>query len=80
MADTPFQEKDTASPVIIYGKDSCPFTRRARDAFTAQGRDVLFYNLPDHPEKMAEFLSHSPEGKIPLVIDKDIVCIGFEGT
>jgi hypothetical protein len=43
-------------PVIIFGKDGCPFTRKACEAYQAQGKEIFYYNLPNYPEKMEEFI------------------------
>ncbi len=45
-----------------------------------KGREIFYYNLPDHPEKIAEFLSFSPDRKVPVVVENGQAIIGYGGT
>ena len=49
-------------------------------AYQAQGKEVLYYNLPDHPEKMEEFLTFSPDRKVPVIVEEGQSNIGYGGT
>jgi glutaredoxin 3 len=67
--------------VRIFGKDSCPYTMRAKDAFTAKGYDVEYVNVRKDPNRIAEMLKLSGGRRAVPVIDEDgKVTIGFGGT
>jgi glutaredoxin 3 len=60
--------------IIIYGKDGCPHTRRALDAYPeAEFKDVLL-----NPKDMEDMLGYS-EGlrKVPVIVQDGEVTIGY---
>jgi len=66
--------------VQIFGKDSCPYTRAARDHYEGLGQ-VEYINVKKHPAELARMLQFS-RGKreVPVIVDGDKVTIGFGGT
>lgn len=77
-----FQKEEwvMADKVVIYGKDTWPYTRNAREAFEKKGREVEYYDVRYDAEKMNAMLKYS-DGvrKVPVVVDQNKVTIGFKG-
>lgn len=61
--------------VIIYGRDNCPHTKRARDAYP----DAVFHDVKADPSKLEEMLKLS-EGveKIPVLVINGKAEVGFK--
>ncbi len=73
--DTP-----AAGPVTILGRDGCPFTRAARAAYAAQGRQVEYRSVradPDARQKMLEATGGA--ARVPVIIDGGSVAVGWQG-
>ncbi len=74
-----------AAKVIIYGTETCPFCKKARDAY---GDRAVFYNVADDPERLQEMLVYSKgEHTVPVIVEKEevtgqgaTVSIGYGGT
>lgn len=66
--------------VVIYGKDTWPYTNAAREAIEKSGREIEYYDVRFDAEKMNAMLKYS-EGirKVPVVVDQGKVTIGFKG-
>ena len=69
-----------ADKILIYGKDTWPYTNAAREAFKKQGKKVEYYDVRHDADKLKDMLKHS-EGmrKVPVIVDQDKVTIGFNG-
>jgi glutaredoxin len=66
---------------VIYGKDSCPYTRAARDDYQARGVPVTYHDVTRDPEAMRAFLELSRgERQVPLILDRGRVSVGFGGS
>jgi glutaredoxin len=66
--------------ILIFGKDSCPFTKAAREAFSKQGREVEYINVLSEPDKRELMLRYSGgSNRIPLIVNGDEIIIGFKG-
>jgi glutaredoxin 3 len=66
--------------VLIFGKDSCPYTMAARDDCTARGVAFEYVNVKKNPAQLAEMLQHSGGRRVvPVIVDGDVVTIGFAG-
>jgi glutaredoxin 3 len=66
--------------VLIFGKDSCPYTMAARDDYTARGVAFEYVNVKKNPAQLAEMLQHSGARRVvPVIVDGDVVIIGFAG-
>lgn len=70
-----------AEPVEIFGKESCGYTRAAREEYAARGRQVTYLDVKKDPAAMRRFLELSGgERRVPLIVDRGRVTIGFDGT
>jgi glutaredoxin len=66
--------------VLIFGKDSCPYTKAARDDYTARGVAFEYVNVKKNPVRLAEMLQHSGGRRaVPVIVDGSVVTIGFAG-
>ena len=55
----PFESDTRCFMVIIFGKDSCPYTMAARDDYTARGIQFEYVNVKKNPVRLAEMLKYS---------------------
>mgnify|MGYP002276560322 FL=1 len=63
-----------AEKIIIYGKDHCPHTRRARDAYPEAG----FIDVQTRPEHLEEMLRLSGGvRRIPVIVRNGKVEVGY---
>jgi glutaredoxin 3 len=64
--------------VIIYGTESCPFVKKAREAY---GGKAIFYNVKTDPERLQEMLVYSKgEQSVPVIVEGEKVTIGYGGA
>jgi len=67
--------------VTIFGKDTCPYTRAAREDYEARGVAFEYVNVKTSAEGMARMLRHTNGGRdVPVIVDGDQVTVGFGGT
>jgi glutaredoxin 3 len=67
--------------VVIYGKDSCPYTADAIDAFKAKGVAVEYINVKRDAAAMERMLALSGgQRRVPVIVEGEQVTIGFGGT
>jgi glutaredoxin 3 len=74
-----------AAKVIIYGTETCPFCKKAREVY---GDRAVFYNVSEDPERLKEMLVYSKgEQTVPAIVEKEevtgqkaTVSIGYGGT
>jgi len=67
--------------VTIFGKDSCPYTRAAREDYTERGIAFEYVNVKAVADAMARMLRHTNGRRdVPVIVDGDNVTIGFGGT
>jgi glutaredoxin 3 len=70
-----------ADPVRIYGKADCPYTRAALKDFEARGVEVTYLDVRRDQAAMQAFLELSGgERRVPLIVEKGRVSVGFGGT
>ncbi len=66
--------------IVIYGKDTWPFTNDAREAYAKKGIEIDYINVIENPIKLDEMLKFSNGvRKLPVIIENDIVSIGYKG-
>jgi glutaredoxin 3 len=66
--------------VLIFGKDSCPYTRAARDDYAKRGVSVEYVNVRKDPAGLARMLEFSRGRRdVPVIVDGSEVTIGFDG-
>jgi glutaredoxin 3 len=57
--------------VIIYGTETCPFCKKAREAY---GDRAIFYNVSDDPKRLQEMLVYSKgDERVPVIVEKEEV-------
>lgn len=67
--------------VLIFGKDSCPYTQAARDEYARRGKTVTYLNVKKDPAYMRRMLEHSAGRRcVPVIVEGDHVTVGFGGT
>jgi glutaredoxin len=67
--------------VIIYGKDTCPYTTAARDDYAKKGYDVEYINVRESKDRLAEMLKISGgRANIPVIVEGGMVAVGYGGT
>lgn len=67
-------------PVIIYGKDSCPYTANAREHFGSRG-DVQYLNVKKDADALRRMLELTGgKRSVPVIVEDGKVTIGFGGT
>jgi glutaredoxin 3 len=67
--------------VVIFGKDTCPYTRAARDHYVAEGIPFEYVNVRSSPAELARMLELSRGlREVPVIVDEGKVTIGFGGT
>ena len=66
--------------VLIYGKDTWPYTTAAREAYAKKDCEVDYFDVTSDSGKLAGMLKHSDgKRKVPVIVDQGKVSIGFEG-
>jgi glutaredoxin len=66
--------------VQIFGKDTCPYTRAARDHYEKLGA-VEYFNVKKNAGDLDRMLKLSRGTReVPVIVDGDRVTIGFGGT
>ncbi|HXW08938.1 MAG TPA: UXX-star (seleno)protein family 1 [Vicinamibacterales bacterium] len=70
-----------SEPVLIFGKDTCPYTQAARDDYSRRGRPVEYVNVKKNPGELDRMLEFSMGRRlVPVIVDGGKVTIGFGGT
>lgn len=71
---------DVTTTVVIYGKDSCPYTLSAREDFATRG-PVTYVNVRRDPAGLARMLELSGgQRRVPVIVEDGRVTIGYGGT
>lgn len=66
--------------VLIFGKDSCPYTQAARDHYTERNLPFHYYNVRKDPAGLERMLAYSKgRREVPVIVDADEVTVGFAG-
>ncbi|MHB1846912.1 MAG: UXX-star selenoprotein family 1 [Deltaproteobacteria bacterium] len=66
--------------VLIYGKESCPYTRAARDDYGRRGVAVDYRDVTQDPQALAAMLALTGGGReVPVILDGSEVKVGFGG-
>jgi glutaredoxin 3 len=68
-------------PVEIFGKEGCPYTTAARREYDGRGVPVRYFDVKQDPAAMARMLELSGgERRVPLIVDRGRVSVGFGGS
>lgn len=66
--------------ILIFGKDTWPYTASAREAYEKKGKAVTYVNVVSDQKKMAAMLKYSGgDRKVPVIVDQGEVIIGYQG-
>ena len=69
-----------AEKILIFGKDTWPFTTAAREAYLKTGKDFDYISVISDSGKLDSMLKYSNGvRKIPIIVEKGKVTIGFDG-
>jgi glutaredoxin len=67
--------------VQIYGKAGCPYTSAAMKDYESRGVRVEYFDVKQDAAAMKRFLELSGgERRVPLLVERGRVSIGFGGT
>lgn len=67
--------------VLIFGKDTWPYTQAAREDFAKKGYQVQYVNIKQDSSGMEQMLKYSKGRKdVPVIVEGPKVTIGFGGT
>lgn len=67
-----------AKEIVIYGKAGCPFTDQALSAY---GEKAKYFDVKSDSKKLEEMLKLSGGvRKVPVIVDRGNVTIGYGGT
>ncbi len=70
-----------AKEIIIYGKETCPFTNRAREAKNQEGYTVIYRDVLKDDQNLQEMLKLTGgDRRVPVLVEADMVSIGYGGT
>lgn len=65
------------SETIIYGKQGCPYTTKAREAYP----EHVYVDVKLDPNRLEEMLRHSQgQRKVPVIVAGGKVTIGYGGS
>ncbi|CAN2042546.1 Glutaredoxin [Candidatus Magnetomoraceae bacterium gMMP-15] len=66
--------------VIIFGKDTCPFTKAACNFYAEKNIDVEYINVVNNEDQLNNMLKYSNGSlRIPVIVEGESVKIGFKG-
>ncbi|MCA1559920.1 MAG: glutaredoxin family protein [Acidobacteria bacterium] len=66
--------------VLIFGKDTCPYTLAARDDYAARKVPFQYVNVKKNPADLQRMLTYSKGVReVPVIVDAGTVTIGFGG-
>ena len=67
--------------VLIFGKDTCPYTQAARDDFAARQVAFEYVNVKKNPADLKRMLGYTKgRREVPVIVEGGKVTIGFGGT
>jgi glutaredoxin 3 len=67
--------------VVIFGKDTCPYTSDARDHYKKSGKPVEYVNVKKDAAGLKRMLEFSGGRRnVPVIVEEGKVTIGFGGT
>ena len=66
--------------ILIFGKDTWPYTTAAREAYKKKGGGFQYINVIGDTEKMNAMLKYTKgTRKVPVIVEFGKVTIGFDG-
>ena len=71
----------TSDPVLIFGKDGCPYTEAAVESYAQRGIAHQYVNVKKNPADLDRMLVLSGgKRRVPVIVEAGKVTIGFGGT
>jgi glutaredoxin 3 len=71
----------TSEKVLIFGKDSCPYTQAARDDYARRKVPFEYVNVKKNPTDLQRMLEFSRgRREVPVIVEAGRVTVGFGGT
>lgn len=68
-------------PVVIYGKDSCPYTAAAVEDYQARNVPVRYVNVKKDRAELDKMLTLTGgRRQVPVIVEDGRVTVGFGGT
>jgi len=65
--------------IEIFGKDTCPYTKAAVEAY--RGKGGVYINVKKDPAQLARMLEFSKgQRRVPVIVDNGNVTVGYGGT
>ncbi len=75
-------DKEVMSHYMIFGKNNCPNTKKAREDFLKQSKSFVYINVDSDPQGLEKMLEYT-DGKymVPVIVnvDEGNVEIGYTG-
>jgi glutaredoxin 3 len=66
--------------VLIFGKDTCPYTQAARDHYAKRKVAFEYLNVKKNPAELERMLGYTKGCReVPVIVDGNAVTIGFAG-
>ena len=66
--------------ILIFGKNTWPFTNAAREAYAQEGKSVIYVDVLADTAGLDNMLEYSGgTRKVPVIVDQGNVIIGFKG-
>jgi glutaredoxin 3 len=67
--------------IVIYGKDTCPYTNKALEVYAKRGFKVEYIDVIKNEASLDEMLIHTAGKRVvPVIVEGDKVSIGLRGT
>ena len=67
--------------ILIFGKDTWPYTTAAREAYATAGEEVEYFDVLSLPEKLDTMLKYSNgKRKVPVIVEDGQTIIGHNGN
>ncbi len=66
--------------VLVFGKDTWPYTTEAREAFAKQGKEVEYLDVHGDGDALKSMLEYTKGAReVPTIVEQGKVTIGFNG-
>ena len=67
--------------VLIFGKENCPYTRKATEDYAVRDIDFQYIDVRASRDDMDRMLGYTNGvRRVPVIVDDGKVIIGFGGT
>lgn len=66
--------------VIIFGKDTCPYTRAARRDYATRNVPFEYRNVAHDPAALQQMLQYSGgQQRVPVIVENGRATVGYQG-